>query len=113
MQHWVPTDLAARRAVVRAEVVGPRGRGISGEEAKGRFFAARHGHEKPVLNQRPPVVIHGVPDKQPLVLEVVGGEIGNPLIVSGCGIRHDSVKVGPPHVKAKARLVGDEASVGL
>ena len=85
-------------AVVRAKVVWRPGRGFSGEEAYGSFvvyrtFAARHGHEKPVLDQRPSVVIQGVPDGQSPVLEEVGREIGNPPIVSGCGVRHDSVKV--------------------
>ena len=114
MEDLVPTDLAPC-AVVRAKVVGRR---FLGEEADGRFvicrsFAAGHGHEKPVLDQRPSVVIPGISDGHPSVLEVFGREIRNPDIVSSCGVRHDSVKVGALHMETKTRLLGDEASVRL
>ena len=95
-----------------------RGEGLSGEEAEGGrvvhgALAPRHGNEKPVLKERPPVVVQRIPNGEAPEPEAVGGEVGNPLIVSGSGVGHDSVVVGAPHMIAKARLLGEEAPVGL
>ena len=76
-------------------------------------LASRHGNEKPVLQERPPIVVQGIPNGESPEPEAVGGEVGNPLIVSGSGVGHDSVVVGAPHMIAKARLLGEEAPVGL
>ena len=67
-------------------------------------LAPSHGNEKPVLKERPPVVVKGVSNGESPEPEAVGGEVGNPLIVSGSGVGHDGVVVGAPHVIAKARL---------
>ena len=115
----IPT-VSAALAMERASVScrASRGEGLSGEEAEGGHvvhgaLAPRHGNEKPVLKECPPVVVQGVPYGESPEPEAVGGEVGNPLIVSGSGVGHDGVVVGASHMIAKARLMGEEVSVGL